>query len=235
MYGCQSRCAVYFVVKETITMPFLSTLKLHYTYKKFLVALLAGIVAGVMMALFGYQKYAPLGGWDIAMAVYIVWVFCTIWRMDSTKTKTHAVREDPGRAITDVLLLIASVASLVAVLALLLHASRAAGGQKVIDIALGLGSIVVSWVLVHTTYALNYARLFYRKAGGAVDFNEKALPQYSDFLYLSFTLGMTYQVSDTNLMTKQIRATALKHALLSFLFGTVIIATTINTLASLSQ
>lgn len=216
-------------------MSFPFKLKLHATYKKFLVAVLAGILAGVLMVLLGYQKYALLGGWDIAMAVYIIWVFCTIWPMDSAKTKTHAVREDPGRAITDVLLLIASVASLVAVLALLLHASQAAGIQKVIDIALGLSSIIVSWMLVHTTYALNYARLFYRKAGGAVDFNEKELPQYTDFLYLSFTLGMTYQVSDTNLMTKQIRATALKHALLSFLFGTVIIATTINTLASLSQ
>lgn len=216
-------------------MPFPLKLKLHATYKKFLVAVLAGVVAGIVMVMLGYQKYALLGGWDIAMAVYIIWVFCTIWGMNSTKTKTHAVREDPGRAVTDVLLLIASVASLIAVLALLLHASQATGVQKVIDIGLGLSSIVVSWVLVHTTYALNYARLFYHKEGGAVDFNEKELPQYSDFLYLSFTLGMTYQVSDTDLMTKQIRATALKHALLSFLFGTVIIATTINTLASLSQ
>lgn len=209
--------------------------KVHHTYKKLLIAAVAGGIAGFTVAIFGSPGYAPLIGWDVAILVYVVWIWVRVWGMDSQTTKLHAVREDPGRAVADILLLIASVVSLFAVILLMVQASQAVGDEKVFDVSLGLGSIVVSWVLVHTTYALKYARLFYGKSGGEVEFNEKDLPQYADFAYLAFTLGMTYQVSDTNLKTKEIRTAALKHALLSFLFGTVIIATTINTIASLSQ
>jgi uncharacterized membrane protein len=77
--------------------------------------------------------------------------------------------------------------------------------------------------------------LYYGQPEGGINFNEQASPDYKDFAYLAFTLGMTFQVSDTDLQTKTIRGTALRQSLLAYLFGTVIIATTINTLASLSK
>jgi uncharacterized membrane protein len=194
-----------------------------------------GIVVGTILVIMEVWQFALIAAWDSAVLVYIIWVWRTVWSMDGRTTKSHAVREDPGRHVADVLLITASVASLGAILLLLLQVSRDTGMERATDIILGLASIVISWFLVHTTYMLKYARLFYGKPEGGVSFNEKDAPQYTDFAYLAFTLGMTFQVSDTNLTTKAIRVTALRHALLSYLFGTVIIATTINTLASLSH
>ena len=99
--------------------------------------------------------------------------------------------------------------------------------------AVAVASVVLSWLLVHTLFAIRYASLFYRGEVGGVDFNQAELPAYSDFAYLSFTLGMTFQVSDTNITSHAIRVTALGHALLSYLFGAVILATTINLVAGL--
>ena len=88
---------------------------------------------------------------------------------------------------------------------------------------------------MHTLYAARYARLYYTPPIGGVDFNDDEPPAYSDFAYLAFTLGMTYQVSDTSLRGRAMRRTALWHALLSYLLGAVIIAATINLLAGLAR
>lgn len=200
-----------------------------------MVASISGGIAGLAIGLFGEGKFAMLGGWVVAVIIYDVWLLRTIMPMDAATTRRHAIREEPGRPVADILLVVASVASIAAVVMLLAQATTDSGLAKALDIGLGLGSIILSWFMVHITYTLKYARQYYADKHGAVDFNEKTAPQYTDFAYLAFTLGMTFQVSDTNLQTKQIRATALNHALLSYLFGAVIIATTINSLASLSQ
>lgn len=96
-------------------------------------------------------------------------------------------------------------------------------------------SIVISWAAVHMLYALRYAAMYYSDPEGGIDFNSKDQPRFSDFLYLAFTLGMTYQVADTDLTTAAFRRVILGHAVLSFIFGTTIIATTINFIASLSK
>jgi uncharacterized membrane protein len=94
-------------------------------------------------------------------------------------------------------------------------------------------SVVFSWLSVHTIFTLKYARLYYGDEVGGIEFNEEDGPDYVDFAYLAFTIGMTFQVSDTNLTAKPIRRTALRHALISYLFGAVIIAIVINIVASL--
>jgi uncharacterized membrane protein len=194
-----------------------------------------GVLASLAMLGSGLVLLMPVVAWDVAVLVYVVWTWWTVWRLDSRATRTHAAREDPGRAIADIILLAASIASLAAVLFLILRAGQETGGMRALDLTAGLVTVVLSWLLVHTIYTLKYARLYYTKTQGEVEFNESDAPQYTDFAYLAFTLGMTFQVSDTNLKTKEIRVAALRHALLSYIFGTVIIATTINTLASLSQ
>ena len=82
---------------------------------------------------------------------------------------------------------------------------------------------------------LRYARLYYEGEDGGVDFHQDGKPRYSDFAYLAFTIGMTFQVSDTELTAKVMRRTAIRHALLSYLFGAVIIATMINLIAGLGR
>ena len=150
-------------------------------------------------------------------------------------TATRALRQDPGRLASDVVLLSASVASLAAVGLVLVHASSTKGATKELLIGLAVLSVMLAWSVVHTLFTLHYARLYYLDREGGIDFNEESRPQYSDFAYIAFTVGMTFQVSDTDLKTKDIRATALRHALISYVFGAVIIATTINLIAGLTK
>jgi uncharacterized membrane protein len=96
-----------------------------------------------------------------------------------------------------------------------------------------VGSVALSWSVVQTVFISHYARLYYGHPDGGIDFNQEAPPRYSDFAYLAFTVGMTFQVSDTDLKTPALRATALRQALLSYLLGAVILATTINLVAGL--
>jgi uncharacterized membrane protein len=88
--------------------------------------------------------------------------------------------------------------------------------------------------LVHTLFALRYAHLYYT-SGGGIDFNAAVQPDYLDFCYLSFTMGMTYQVSDTSLTTPVMRRVALRQALLSYVLGAVVIAMTINLVVQLAS
>ena len=132
-------------------------------------------------------------------------------------------------------LLVAAVASLLAVGLVIVTAGGGGGLAQGLQVGLGVASVILSWTVVHTVYTLRYARLYYGGSDGGVDFNADDPPRYADFANLAFTIGMTYQVSDTDLKTKEIRGTALRHALLSYLFGTVIVATTINLVAGLSK
>ena len=115
-----------------------------------------------------------------------------------------------------------------------MSANRSSGSGEIVRIVFALVSIVLSWAVVHTLFTLRYAHLYYEGLDGGVDFNGDQ-PRYSDFAYLSFTIGMTFQVSDTALQTNLIRRTALMHGLLSYLFGTGILAITINLVASLGS
>ncbi len=151
------------------------------------------------------------------------------------KTSERARREDPARAARDTLLLGASVVSLVAVGLVLVRAGSTSGLDKGLLVGMSVVSIVLSWGVVHTIYSLRYAGLYYSGEPGGVDFNEESSPSFSDFAYLSLTIGMTFQVSDTDLQTKRIRRTAVGHALLSYMFGALIIAATINLIAGLGK
>jgi uncharacterized membrane protein len=200
-----------------------------------LVSLAAGVVAGVVAALLDAGRAAPLIGWDVLALVFCGWMWATIWPLDADATATHAARENPGRDVTDLVVLGAAAASLIAVGGVLFHAGQAAGALKYLEAGLALVSVFVSWTLVHTVFTLKYARLYYSgpKPGG-ISFNEHDAPQYSDFAYLAFTIGMTFQVSDTNIETKEIRRLALRHAWLTFPLVAVIIAASINLVSGLA-
>ncbi|HET9172930.1 MAG TPA: DUF1345 domain-containing protein [Actinospica sp.] len=194
-----------------------------------------GIVVGVSAAVAGTGREAPLLGWCTLGLVYCGWVWAAVWPMDAAATAAHAQSESPGRDLADVLLLAASLASLLAVGFVLFGAGEHHGAAKYVQTALAVGSVAVSWLLVHTVFTLRYARLYYSDPVGGVDFKEEEPPQYSDFAYLAFTIGMTFQVSDTDLQAKAVRRTALRHALISFPLGTVIIATSVNLVAGLAK
>jgi uncharacterized membrane protein len=195
--------------------------------------LITGLCAALATGLAGAWGYAPLAGWDCAALVFTGWVWLAIGSMGSSATASHSTREDPGRAGADLIVLIAAVASLGAVGLVLAEASAARGWQQTLYAGLGVASIVLSWFTVHTLFTVRYARLYYTSESGGVNFHQAKPPSYLDFAYLAFTIGMTFQVSDTDLESPTIRHSALRHALLSYLFGAVILATTINLVAGL--
>jgi uncharacterized membrane protein len=202
---------------------------------KLLVSMGAGIAAGTAAALAGAGLAAPLTGWDVLALVFCGWVWSTVWGLNAESAEGQAKREDPSVDLADVVLLGAALASLIAVGLVLVGAGHASGNLKYLQAGFALLSVFVSWTLVHTVFTLKYARLYYSGRAGGIDFNEPGAPDYRDFAYLSFTIGMTFQVSDTNIESKQIRRTALRHAWLSFPLGTVIIATAINLVAGLAK
>jgi uncharacterized membrane protein len=207
----------------------------HNTRLRVGAMLLVGVVVGVVAALTVGGQYALTAGWASACALYVAWAWIVVLPMDAARARVYATREDPNRAVSETLILVASIASLIAVLLLLTSAKDAQGAAKVLIPILGLLSVALSWFLVHTLFMLRYARLYYTDKAGGIDFNEDEPPNYLDFAYVSFTLGMTYQVSDTDLKTRAIRFTALRQGLLSYLFGAVILASTVNIVASLAS
>ncbi|GAB3610655.1 DUF1345 domain-containing protein [Humibacter ginsengiterrae] len=206
----------------------------HRSHHRIIVMAVAGLVAGGVAALLGAQEDAPVIGWDVACITYVLWVWLAVRKLNDEQTRSHATREDPTRPAIDVLLIIASVVSLGAIGVSLIAASSGNGVEKALAPALAVLSVGLSWLLIHTLFTLRYARLYYTEPDGGIDFNMKQPPHYVDFAYLAFTVGMTFQVSDTNLHSREIRAAVLKHMLLSYLFGSVILATTVNLVAGLS-
>jgi uncharacterized membrane protein len=204
----------------------------HHSRLRVLVMLIVGLVAALGVGFLGSWQYAPAAGWAASSATYLVWVWSVIGRLGPAATAAHARREDPGRVFSDALVLTATVASFAGVGLILLDASSAQGLTKDATVAMALGSIALSWFLVHTLFTLRYAAIYYQ-GGTGVDFNEDEPPSYADFAYLAFTVGMTFQVSDTDLKTRAIRSTVLRQALLSYLLGAIVLATTINLVSGL--
>ena len=203
------------------------------TRTRLLTAALLGVLAGVLSGVLLSWQLGVLLGWMVVAAVFIVWTWHTIWPMDARATATHVLAEDPGRRTFDLVVVLAALFSLAGV-AILLTDKSSPGGPTV-QAFISVAAIFLSWGTIQTVYTVRYAELYYTKPDGGVDFNSKNLPGFTDFAYLAITLGMTYQVSDTDLQTREIRATALRQGLLSFLFGTVIVATTINLVAGLAH
>jgi len=201
------------------------------TMRRVFVVLLPAMAAAFVVGWYGGWRYGLLAGWLIGAGAFVAWTLLTLWPMDAAQTAAHARRDDPGRGTLDVLVLGAAVASLGAVAILLLDKAD----NSALDAVLSFGSIVLAWLAVHTVYTTRYAGLYYSGEPGGIDFNEDDPPQYSDFVYLAFTIGMTFQVADTNLQTKPIRQTLLRHALLSFLFVAIILGATINLVAGLAN
>lgn len=198
-------------------------------------ALLIGVVVGVATGLEYRWSYAPIAFWGAAALTEEVWAWLAVGRMNPVETKAHANLEDPSRTLSDVLLLGANIASLAAVLYVIIEAGDSVGATRFWLGALALLSLAISWVLVQTVYTLRYARIYYGGTPGGIDFNSTEPPSYADFAYLAFTMGMAYQVSDTNVQTRAFRIVVLKHGLISYLFGSVILAATINLVVGLSS
>jgi uncharacterized membrane protein len=199
-------------------------------------------VGGVVTGTWGEWIYAFSVGWCVGAVIFLSWTWIAIAGMDAASTSAHATREDPTKLVTRAIVLGASVVSLVGVALLLVRTRSTTGAEEAVAASLAIASIALSWFVVHTLFTLRYALLYYDPdeggtAGlvGGIDFGDSGPPCYSDFAYLAFTVGMTFQVSDTTVGTRELRRTVLRQAMLSYLFGSLILAGTVNLLVSLAS
>lgn len=170
-------------------------------------------------------------GWDVFTAVYLLLVYIMVVRSGLSHIKRNAVLEDDGRFL---ILLVASLGAFASIAAIV--SELGASHHSVPELVLALVTITLSWAAVHTTFALHYAHEFYRgaKPGGlqfpSGDTHEHA--DYWDFVYFSFVIGMTAQVSDVGITDKTIRRTATAHGIVSFVYNTALVALMVNIAAS---
>jgi uncharacterized membrane protein len=194
------------------------------------VSLAGGALSGAASApLLGWVT-AGLLAWVVMAGIFLVETWLSVWWLDAADTAWLAAREDGWRPLRDLTLLVISVGTLLTVALVIFRVHHTPPGRT----ALAVASVAASWLVVNTVYTLRYAGLYYTDPPGGVEFAGRDAPTYRDFAYLAFTIGMTFQVSDTPLQTTEIRMTVLRHALKSFVFDVVIIAVTVNVVAGLS-
>jgi uncharacterized membrane protein len=199
-------------------------------------AFIAGLIVTVVLLPFVAWGLALTGGWDTATLAFLLPAWSVIIRADSSRAPQLAAREDQTEGSARGLLVGASVASLVGAGYALHLADRESGAPRVLLIGVAVLTVVLSWTVINTVYTLRYADQNFRSKPGGIAFGTEdgqQHPGYRDFAYVAFTIGMCYQVSDTTLRDPRIRRTVLAHALLSYLFGVVIVAGTVNLIAGL--
>lgn len=176
--------------------------------------------------------------WDVFALGYIINSWIVFFYSSTTHISKRAKMEDGSRLFVFFVIVVASFASMVTVL-LLIISKDTEGIPKLIYLPVSIGGILLSWILVHTTFTFHYAHLFYDNVAGTnknkfgLIFPGEEDPDYLDFAYFSFVVGMTFQVSDVEINAKIIRRTALAHGLLSFALNTFVVALTINLIAGL--
>ncbi len=173
-----------------------------------------------------------LSGFVVAGLAFAVPLLIHILGHDAPATREKVQGRDGDAAWYDVVVILVGLASLAGV-TILLVGGRALGGAEVVDAVVGVGAVAVGWLCVHTVYVLRYARVYYASPRPPIDFNQDEDPTFSDFAYFSFNLGMAYQVSDTDLKSSAVRRVVLGHTMLAYLYGTIVIASTINLVAGI--
>jgi uncharacterized membrane protein len=195
-----------------------------------------GLIVVVVLLWFVTWELAVLAGWDVAALTFLMSIWPIILRADSSNAEQWARREDETRGSATLLLLGASVASLLGVGFVISLAGRESGPPRVLLVGVAVLTVVLSWTVVNTVYTLRYADLHFGSRAVGIAFGDSAgqeRPTYRDFAYVAFTIGMCYQVSDTTVRDSRIRRTVLFHALLSYLFGVVIVGGSVNLIAGL--
>lgn len=192
-----------------------------------------GCAAGGVAAALAPWQMSVLIGFDAAAATFASQLWVEMHGLDHDGTKVRIRREDSSAGLIGTVVVLACVAGLAAEILGLVKAEHVDGGASAVLIVLALGAVVTGWLTVHSVYTLHYARLYFDGERHGIEFPGDDPPDFRDFTYFALTIAMTYQVSDTAITDRRIRRAMMPHALVSFLFGTVIIGTTINVMAGL--
>ena len=200
-------------------------------WHRLLLAVLAGALATVLMPL-GLWEARLLAGWLTGSLTYLVIVWWGVGRLDAAQTRLRASSFDPGSAALYALIVLTSWVSLGGVLLVTDAARTLAGPARWSHIVLALAALAATWLLIQTVFALRYARRYYREDARGLLFPGDAAPSYLDFAYFSAVIGMTSQVADVAIAHPAMRRLVLLHGLVSFGFNLMVLALTLNLVAS---
>jgi uncharacterized membrane protein len=202
------------------------------------IAFAVGIAVGLVLPPALGVALRSILGWDAAVVVFLALMLAMVMRATPAAMRDRAEREDVGRWFFLSLMAGAAFFSMFAILGMMRQAKGASGGVTLVLALLAAGTILLSWLGAHTVFAIQYAHDYFsdaakrRKPGLAFPLGHSN-PDYWDFLYFSFVVGMTCQVSDVQVLTQPWRRLVLAHGIVSFLFNTVVLALCINLMAGL--
>ena len=211
------------------------------SHHRLLWALLAGGVSFLLLQDRVGSATQAIASWDAFAVTDLALAWIVLFKADPLHVHRTTRLQDSSRRAIFVLVVGAALAAFISVAFVLGPAKSMAKGQLAVHLALSVAAVISSWMLVHTIFALRYAHLFYsgdapedsaRRHGG-LEFPGSGSPDYLDFAYFSFVVGMTFQVSDVQVSSRAIRRLVLLHGLLSFVFTTVILALTISVISNL--
>ncbi|HEY3222535.1 MAG TPA: DUF1345 domain-containing protein [Pseudolabrys sp.] len=225
-------------VKRPPLSPLSLPVRIVKLHAKLAVAILVGVAVVFAVAPLTLQEGTRvLAGWDTGVVVYLVLTLCMMWRADVERIRRRASEQDEGAFFILLLSIVATFASLAAVVVSLGSAKQGGQGNAALHVALAFTTILLSWAFVHTIFSFHYAHEYYGERGdgkiGGLHFPGDHAPDYRDFLYFSLVIGMTSQVSDVAITSKVIRRVASAHGVLSFFFNLVVLALTVNMVANL--
>jgi uncharacterized membrane protein len=193
-------------------------------------AVLLGFAVVVLLPADWRAATRSLVAWDVALTLYLALAFRLMMSCDSNRIRRRAALQDEGRFTILALVVASAMASLIAILAELGGANR-----QPAHLALAVFTILLSWAFTHTIFAIHYAHEYYSEKapkGGGLNFPGDETPDYWDFVYFSFVVGMTSQVSDVAVTSRPLRRLVAAHGAVSFIFNATLLALTVNIAAS---
>lgn len=208
-------------------------------HPRLVVSVAVGIIAYALLTAIAAQLALTtrlLVAWDIGVTLYLVSLAFMMARSKQRDIAQHADAQDEGEFGLLILTIVAAMASLAAIFVELAGADRN-GAYYGLEVSLAILTVVLSWAFIHSIFALHYAYEYYDDAecAGGLTFPDDDKPDYWDFVYFAFVLGMTFQVSDVAITAKHIRRTAAVHGVLSFFYTTAVVALTVNLAAGIFQ
>ncbi|HEX5211796.1 MAG TPA: DUF1345 domain-containing protein [Pseudolabrys sp.] len=225
--------------KKSMPLPKLRPLPIRMAklHARLFGSVLVGVAAVVLLPGDWWLSTRLLVGWTAGIGLYLILVHSVIWRCDVARLRQRAKEQDEGAFGILLLSMVATLASLVAIVFELGGTKQAGSTGTVAHVLLAMATTVLSWVFMHTIFSLHYAHEYYgerrdQKLGG-LNFPGENEPDYLDFLYFSLVIGMTSQVSDVAIASRSIRRVAALHGVLSFFFNLTVLALTVNMISNL--
>ena len=202
--------------------------------------LAAGILAAAVPLPLGWQ-FRGLLGWCTGIGVYLLLAWWLCVRFDAQRTRERAQAQDEPSVVLFLLMLLATMACVAAITVVMQQAKNLSGMERTLHIVLAVTALAASWLFMQTIYAFRYAHRYYHEEkhnepdGPGLCFPGGLDPDYFDFLYYAHVVGMTSQVSDVQVTSREMRRLTLVHSVLSFGFNMLILALSINVVAGALQ